>query len=68
MRLGVLLLLAAGSVLAQTTAFTNGRVIDGTGKPAIENATIVVRDGRVEAVGRSVKVPDGAQRVTPLGP
>jgi imidazolonepropionase-like amidohydrolase len=62
MRLGVLFL-AAGCALAQTTAFTNARLIDGTGKPPVENATIVVRNGRVEAAGRSVKAPDGAQRV-----
>jgi imidazolonepropionase-like amidohydrolase len=67
MRLGAPLLLAAGSVLAQTTAFTNARLIDGTGKPAVENATIVVHNGRVEAAGRSVKVPDGAQRVDLAG-
>ena len=27
----------------------NGRVIDGTGAPPIENAVIVVRDGRIES-------------------
>jgi len=59
----------AGAALAQNApiAFTGARVIDGTGKAAVENATIVVRNGRVEAVGRSVKVPDGAQRVDLAG-
>lgn len=32
-------------------AFVGARLIDGAGKPAIENATLVVRDGRVEAAG-----------------
>ncbi len=44
-------------------AFTGARVIDGTGKAAVENATIVVRNGRIEAVGRGVRVPDGAERI-----
>ena len=35
---------------AQTTAFVGGRVIDGTGR-VIENGTIVVRDGKIIAVG-----------------
>jgi imidazolonepropionase-like amidohydrolase len=47
--------------------FTGARVIDGTGKPAVENASIVVRNGRVEAVGRSVKAPDGAERIDLAG-
>src|SRR4029077_6357418 len=38
------------------------RVIDGSGRPAIENATLLVRDGRIEAVGRQVKIPAGAER------
>jgi imidazolonepropionase-like amidohydrolase len=48
-------------------AFTGARVIDGTGKPAIENATILVRNGRIEAVGKSVKLPAGAQRIDVSG-
>ena len=43
--------------------FTGARLIDGTGKAAVENATIVVRDGRVEAVGRGVAIPAGAERI-----
>ena len=48
-------------------AFTGARIIDGTGKPAIENATLLVRKGRIEAVGRSVKIPAGAQRIDASG-
>ncbi len=48
-------------------AFVGARIIDGTGKPAIDKATIVVRNGRIEAVGASVKVPAGAQRVDAAG-
>jgi len=50
-------------------AFTGARVIDGTDRAPIDNATIVVRDGRVAAVGPAarVTVPDGAQRVALAG-
>src|SRR5260370_19980618 len=43
-------------------AWVGARIIDGTGKPAIENATLVIRNGRIEAVGRGVKIPAGAER------
>jgi imidazolonepropionase-like amidohydrolase len=52
----------------QEKAFVNARIIDGTGKTAIENATLLVRsDGRIEAVGASVKIPAGAQRIDVAG-
>ena len=43
-------------------AFIGARVIDGTGAAPIENATIIIRNGRFEAVGPSetIEVPDGA--------
>jgi imidazolonepropionase-like amidohydrolase len=42
-------------------ALTGGRLIDATGAPAIERATVVVRDGRIEAAGPAslVQVPRG---------
>ena len=42
-------------------AFIGARVIDGTGADPIENATVIVRNGRFEAVGPSeiIEVPDG---------
>lgn len=48
-------------------AWVGARIIDGTGKPAIENATLVVRNGRIEAVGKRVKVPTGAERIDATG-
>src|SRR5581483_8304400 len=48
-------------------AFVGARVIDGTGKAAMEKATILVRNGRIEAVGTSVKIPAGAQRIDVAG-
>ena len=44
-------------------ALTNVRVIDGTGAAAREGQTIIVRDGRIAAVGGagSIAIPSGAQ-------
>lgn len=50
-------------------AFTGARLIDGTESAPIDNATIVVRDGRIAAVGAaaSVTIPAGAERVALAG-
>ena len=58
---------AVSASAAEVTAFVGARVIDGTGKPALEKATIVVRNGKIEAVGASVKIPAGAQRIDAAG-
>jgi len=74
----VLVLLMIGAVASQQTvaqapaaggviALTNARVIDGTGRPALERATIVMRNGRIEAVGANAAVPAGAVRVDMAG-
>ena len=57
--------LAPGNSAAEdgrARAFTGARLFDGTGR-TIENATLVVRDGRILAVGAGVAVPEGAERV-----
>ena len=65
--------LAAGLALAATDdgsgvkAFVGARIIDGSGRAPMENATLIVRNGRIEAVGASVKVPAGAQRINASG-
>src|SRR5262245_51532617 len=65
-------LLATGLVAQQassTKAFTGVRLIDGTDRAPITNATIVVRDGKIVAAGAasSVTVPAGAERVALSG-
>ena len=81
LRLFILLIFAAGSVLAQTP-FTPGvrpflaldapvialehvRVIHGAGSPPSEDQTILIRGGRIEAVGPSGQawIPPDAQRL-----
>ena len=61
--LGVLIFATAAE--AQTTVLRNARVIDGTGGAPLDNATIVIRDGRIVSVGPSANtpVPDGAEIV-----
>lgn len=53
-------------LLAQTIAITGGTVYPVSG-PKIENATVVIRDGRIAAVGANVIVPAGATRVDAAG-
>jgi imidazolonepropionase-like amidohydrolase len=54
---------------ASAKAFTGARVIDGTTRAPVDNATILVRDGRIVAVGPAarVTVPAGAERVALTG-
>ncbi len=63
--LPVLLIAAAATTplhAQRTTAYTGATLWDGTGAPPVENATLVVRDGRVAAVGR-VDTPADARVV-----
>ena len=52
---------------AAVRAFTGARLIDGTDRAPVTNATIVVRDGRIVAAGAAVTVPAGAERVALAG-
>jgi imidazolonepropionase-like amidohydrolase len=64
----LLVLSASGSIAGAqqppVRAFTNARLIPIAG-PVIERGTLIVRDGRIEAVGPvgSVTVPPGAERI-----
>jgi heme exporter protein CcmD len=51
---------------AQTVAITGGTVYPVSG-PRIENGTVLLRDGKVVAVGANVAVPAGAQRIDATG-
>jgi imidazolonepropionase-like amidohydrolase len=78
----VAILMCAGSVLAQqignpttqqgvipprgTFAIRNARIVTVSGAD-IENGTIVIRDGKIEAVGANVTVPAGAQTIDGTG-
>lgn len=78
----ILLLLLTGSVAAQqignptaqqgvmpargTFAIRNARIVTVSGAD-IENGTVVIRDGKIEAVGTNVSVPSGAQNIDGRG-
>ena len=78
----VAIIVCAGSVFAQqignpttqqgvipprgTFAIRNARIVTVSG-PDIENGTVVIRDGKIEAVGTNVSVPAGAQTIDGSG-
>lgn len=51
------------SVDAPVVALAHVRVVDGTGAPARDDQTVIVRDGRIEAAGPAslTRIPDGAR-------
>jgi imidazolonepropionase-like amidohydrolase len=82
MKILLTLILCAGSVVAQqignpttqqgvlpprgTFAIRNARIVTVSG-PDIENGTVVIRDGKIEAVGANISVPAGAQTIDGRG-
>lgn len=65
-RLALLTLLAATSAGAQTIAITGGTVFPVNG-PRIEGGTVVITNGKITAVGKSVAIPAGAERIDATG-
>ena len=59
-------LIGASALSAQTIAITGGKVYPVSG-PAIENGTVLVRDGKIVAVGANVTVPNDATRIDATG-
>lgn len=59
----LLLPLAGG---AQTIAITGGKVFTVSGA-TIENGTVIIRDGKIIAVGSGLAIPAGAQKVDATG-
>ena len=57
------------AVAEGTVALVGATLVDATGAPAVPNATVVVQNGRIVAVGPSAStlVPQGARRVDVAG-
>ena len=58
--------LAGAPAAAQTVAITGGTVYPVSG-PKMDNATVLIRDGKIVAVGPDVTVPAGATRIDATG-
>jgi imidazolonepropionase-like amidohydrolase len=54
-------------VAAETVAITGARVVTLGPAGTIDGATVVIRDGKIAAVGRDVAVPNGARRIDATG-
>lgn len=61
------LVLIAGTSIAQTTAITGATVHTVGPDGTLENATIIVEDGRITRVGTNVSIPANAERVDASG-
>jgi len=63
------LVLATREARAQTLAVTGATVIDATGRAPIADGTVLIRDGRIAAVGSAaeVSIPKGATRIDARG-
>lgn len=46
-----------------TFAIVGARLIDGTGAPAVENASVLIRNGRIAAAGSHIAIPSGTRIV-----
>lgn len=64
----LLALTCGGDVAAQRRpiAFTNARIHTAAG-PVLEGATLVIKNGKIEAIGKDVTVPAGAKVVDATG-
>jgi imidazolonepropionase-like amidohydrolase len=62
-------LLPLGLARGEVTAFVGARLIEGSGKPPIEKATLLVQDGKVLSAGpsSSVRPPKDSQTVNLAG-
>jgi imidazolonepropionase-like amidohydrolase len=58
--------MAGSSASAQTIAITGGKVYPVSSAP-IENGTVLIRNGKIVAVGANVTIPSEAQRIDATG-
>ena len=63
----ILAAMLASPALAATYAITGGTVATAVGETLIQNGTVIVRDGRITAVGVGLAVPAGATVIDATG-
>lgn len=63
----LLLLAVSMPAFAQTTAIVGGKVHTVGPQGTLENATIIIVNGRIHAVGTGIGVPDGANTIDASG-
>lgn len=63
----LLLLVLCSPVLAQTTAIVGGKVHTVGPLGTIDNATIIIENGRIRSVGTSLSIPSGARVIDASG-
>lgn len=51
---------------AQAYAFTHAKIVTSAGK-TLENATMLIREGKIEQVGTNLQVPEGYQQIDLTG-
>ncbi len=64
---GLVAMLLAGTAPAATIAITGGTVATAVGETVIANGTVIIRDGRIAAVGANLPVPAGATVIDASG-
>jgi len=66
---GVLSIILAMPIGGQTLAVTGGTIIDGTGSDPVTDGVVLIRDGRILAVGPAadIAVPGSATRIDARG-
>jgi imidazolonepropionase-like amidohydrolase len=65
--MAALLVASAYPATAQTIAITGGTVALGDGSDPIANGTVIIRDGRIAAVGLNIGIPQDAQMIDARG-
>jgi dihydroorotase-like cyclic amidohydrolase len=67
MRISLLVLTACIPAFAADLAITGAKVFPSPDAAPLSNATVLIHDGRIAAVGPSVSVPAGATKLTCAG-
>jgi imidazolonepropionase-like amidohydrolase len=63
---GVMLAVAATAAGQERIAVKGGRILPGNG-PAIDNGVVVIRSGKIEAVGKDLSIPSDAKVIDAAG-